>query len=146
MMKCQTCDQPATHHVTDMVAGEPREYHVCEKHLQDLEHLAPARKPLEPVRPLERFWNDSNLRKVLHDPEVRKEIAAHLLPALCLALLHEKPEVRMAAVFRLLQLGSDAGSATGALRDALRDPDERVAKAAQLALEYIESGHAPPWF
>jgi hypothetical protein len=129
-----------------MVAGEAREYHVCEKHLQDLEHLAPAPKSRQPGTPFEKICNDSDLRKVLHDPEVRQELAPHLLPALCLALLHQKPEVRMAAIFRLMRLGSDARSATGALRDAQRDPDERVAKAAQIALEYIESNQAPAWF
>jgi hypothetical protein len=146
MMKCQSCDQQATHHITEMVAGQPREYHLCEKHLQDWEHLPPPPKSLGPGTAFERLWNDSKIWEVLQDPAVKKEMAAHLLPALCLALLHQKPEVRTAAVFRLMQLGSDARSATAALRDALGDPDERVAKAARIALEYIEGDQARHWF
>jgi hypothetical protein len=93
---------------------------------------------------METFWKDPKLRGVLGDPVVRQEMAAHLLPALCLALLHEKPEVRIAAVVHLLQLGPDARSAAGALRDALRDPDERVATAARIALEFLEGDQAGP--
>jgi hypothetical protein len=146
MLKCQTCDQPATHHVTEMVAGEPREYHLCEKHVQDLENLPPPPKSLGPGTGFQRFWNDSKLGEILQDPAVRQEIAAHVLPALGLGLLNQKPEVRVAAVFDLMRLGPEARSAADALRDALKDPDERVAKAAQIALEYIQSDRASPWF
>jgi protein-arginine kinase activator protein McsA len=38
-MKCQACDEQATHHVTDLVDGEPVEYHICEKHLENLNSL-----------------------------------------------------------------------------------------------------------
>jgi HEAT repeat protein len=53
---------------------------------------------------------------------------------------------KYAAAYRLMQLGPDGRSAAGALRDALQDPDERVAKAARIALEYIETDEARPWF
>jgi hypothetical protein len=149
MLKCQACDQPATHHITEMVAGEPCgfcEYHLCEDHYLEWEHLPerrpPERKSCRPDTPFQKLVNDSKLREALHDPVVRQEMAAHLLPPLCLALLHEKPEVRTAAVFHIMQLRSDARCATGALRDALKDPDPLVAKAAQIALEYLESDRA----
>jgi transcription antitermination factor NusG len=146
MLKCQICDQPATHHVTEIVAGEPRDYHLCEKHLQNWEHLPeqlpPWPKSGGPGAPLQKLLNDAKLLGVLQDPAVRQEMAAHLLPALCLALLHEKAEMRVAAIFSIMRLGSDVRSASGALRDALKDSDERVATAAQLALEYMESDQA----
>jgi hypothetical protein len=145
-MKCQTCDQPATHHITEIVAGKPVEYHLCETHLNTLEHLPDAPRRVELGTKFGTFWNDPMLCRALHDPAVTQEMAAHLLPALCLALLHQKPEVRIAAVFYFVLLGCQARSAAGALRDALQDSDERVAKAAGIALDYIESNEARPWF
>jgi hypothetical protein len=145
-MKCQSCTQPATHHVTEIVAGKAAEYHVCDDHLRELDSLEPACGPGKPATGIRAFWEDPKLGEALRDPEARQQMAAHVLPALCLALLHERPQVRVAAAFRLLQLGPDARSAAGALRDALRDPDERVAHAARLALEYIEAGDTAPWF
>jgi len=146
MLKCQSCGQPATQHVTEIVAGKPVEYHVCETHVRDLDSLQPAPKPDRSVRGFSAFWDDAKLREALHDPAVRQEMAAHALPALCLALLHQKPEVRIAAACHLMKLGSDGRSAIGALRDALRDPDERVAKAAKLALEQLAMSDVPPPF
>jgi hypothetical protein len=43
-------------------------------------------------------------------------------------------------------LGPDALSATAALRQVARDPDARVAKAAGLALGFIESAETALWF
>jgi hypothetical protein len=144
MLNCQTCDQPATHHVTEIIAGKPVEYHLCQTHLQDLEHLAPAPNPGTPFQALR---SDPAVGEALSDPAIWQEMAAHLLPALCLALLHEKPAMRIAAIYRLIQFGSYARSAAGALRDAIRDPDEHVAKAARTALDYIESDQAKRvWF
>jgi hypothetical protein len=145
-MKCQECGQPATNHVTEIVAGEFVEYHVCDTHLGNLEALKPAPLPDRRRTGFEAFLEDSRLQAAIMDPAVRQELAAHLLPPLCLALLHQKPEVRIAASFGLMQFGADGRSAEGALRDALQDADERVAKAASLALEYIKSGQtAPGW-
>jgi hypothetical protein len=53
--------------------------------------------------------------------------------------------VRIAAAFHLMLLGLDARSAAGALRNAAQDADEGVAKAARIALEYIETDKAQPW-
>jgi hypothetical protein len=92
------------------------------------------------------FGRDPELRAAISDPAARQKLAAHLLPALCLALLDEQPEVRVAAVYRLFRFGPDAQSASGALRDALRDPDGRVRKATEIALKVIESGQDCPWF
>ncbi len=146
MIKCQECAQSATNHVTEIVAGKPVEYHLCDVHIKDLDTLEPRLPPAKPPTGLGGFSGDRQLREAVGDPAVRQEMAAHVLPALCLALLHEKPEVRIAAAFRLMQLGPDARSAAGALRDALRDPDERVVKAAKIALEYLEMDEARPWF
>jgi hypothetical protein len=145
MLKCQSCDQPATHHVTEIVAGQPVEYHVCKTHLPDLDRLPSFSRPNKYIESFGPFWEDPKLRDALRDPTALQEMAAHVLPALCLALLHPRPEVRITAAFRLMQFGSNARSAVGALRDALRDPDEHVAKAARIALEYIEMGDAPPY-
>src|SRR5207302_3224490 len=117
--------------------------HVCEMHLNQLDRLE-YKKLREAGTGSMGFLHDADLRQALHDPVAQQETAAHELPALCLALLHEKPEVRITAAFRLMGLGSNARPAVGALRDALRDADERVAKAARIALEYIESKSEPP--
>src|SRR5262249_8065663 len=106
MLKCQTCDKPATHHVTELVAGEPVEYHVWETDLRDLEHLPPGGRLPDLGTGFGAFLNDPALCEALRDPAVMQETAAHLLPALCLALLHQKPEVRISAVFHLMRLGT----------------------------------------
>jgi HEAT repeat protein len=90
-------------------------------------------------------WDDPKLCEALRDLPTRQQLAAHLLPALCLALLDPSPEVRILAAFRLMQLGPDAQTVLGALREAQADPDERVRKAAAIALQFIESGEAMPW-
>jgi protein arginine kinase activator len=43
-MKCQACDKPATNHVTEIVGGDPVEYHICDTHLQNLEAIERAPK------------------------------------------------------------------------------------------------------
>ena len=91
------------------------------------------------------LWEDPEFRKTVADPAARDKIAAYLLPPLCAALLDDNPEVGVLAAFRMMQLGSDGRSAGGALRDALRDRDERVRKVVEIALKYIESEGAPPW-
>jgi hypothetical protein len=145
-MKCQECDQPATHHVTEIVAGEPVEYHVCDSHLDQLDTLKPGSLPGKPATGFGTFFADPDLRQALEDPAVRQRIAAHMLPALCLALLDQKAEVRIAAAFHLMLLGCRAVTAAGALRDALQDPDPRVARAAKAALESVESEEETvPW-
>jgi len=92
------------------------------------------------------FWDAAAIRGALEDPVVRQQLAAHLLPALCLALLDERPEVRIAAAFNIMRIGPNSRSAVSALRDALRDSDEHVRKAAAIALEFIETEGEPPWF
>lgn len=144
-MKCQECDQAATHHVTEVMAGEFVEYHVCEKHLADVDTLEAA-NPKEPTEGFGAFFSDATLRAALNDDDAQEKMAAHQLPALCLALLDLKPEVKVFAVYCLMRLGPNAGSASGALCDALQDADERVRKAARIALKYIESGQRGPWF
>jgi HEAT repeat protein len=54
-----------------------------------------------------------------------------------MALLDPDPETRIRAVISLMQLGKNANSATGALRDAANDGDERVRKAAAAAIRFI---------
>jgi hypothetical protein len=145
-MKCQECDKPATHHVTDIIASKLVEIHVCEAHFQKLDDLATKAGPPKPEPGFGTFVDVPALRQALCESAVRQKVAAYLLPALCLALLDDKPEVRVAAAFRLLILGPHARPASGALRDALRDLDERVRKAAEITLEYIQTDQEPPWF
>jgi HEAT repeat protein len=145
-MKCQACDGVATHHVTEIVQGKTVEYHVCDTHLKNVGELEPYQWQRGMAKGLGAFLADPQLREAVRDATAREKVSAHQLPALCLALLDPKPEVRVAAAFQLLRLGPDARSAEGALRDALRDPDERVRKAAQAALESIQGEQSPPWF
>jgi hypothetical protein len=144
MLKCQSCGQQGTHHVTEIVAGKAVEYHVCETHVHDLASLPPGSNPCNPMTGIQPFWDDPELREALCDPAACQGMAAHLLPALCLALLHQALGVRIVAAYTLMRLGANARPAVGALRDALRDPDGRVALAAAFALEYIDSAHVPP--
>ena len=143
-MKCQACDKPATHHVTEIVGGDPVEYHVCDMHLQNLEAIERAPKVRGPEKGP--FREVRKLGETLRDPETRKKLAAYLFPALCLALLDPKPEVRVVAAFQLMAYGRDAQSAVEALKDALQDPDKRVQQAARIALEYVQSNEKAPWF
>jgi HEAT repeat protein len=145
-MKCQACDKEATSHVTEIVAGSPVEYHVCDAHLQELDALKPADRPGRPASGIGAFMDDPGIREALRDREAREKVSAYLIPPLCLALLDQRPEVRIVAAFRLMVLGPDARSATGGLRDATRDPDERVRKAAEIALEHIQHENVPVWF
>jgi hypothetical protein len=139
-MNCQKCDKPATIHVTEIVDDKPVDYHVCAEHFKDLGDMEPVSRAMHnPAKGPAAFWGDDNLRKALADPVAREKGAAYLLPALCLALLDEQPEVRVAAAYRLMWLGSDARSTLGALRDAVQDPDERVRKAAEIAAEFIQA-------
>lgn len=137
-MKCQSCTKTATHHVTEIVDGQLVEYHVCEAHLPELDKLKAAKEQQGPGGPW-LFWNHADIYQAMRDEEARKKLAAHLLPALCLALLDAKPELKILATFWLAMLGSQAQSAVGALRDAQGDSDERVRTAAGLALKIIES-------
>ena len=132
--------------VAPHVANQPVEFHVCEAHLQDVESLGPDARANKQEAGFASFVDAPELRAAVRDPVVRQQMAAHLLPALCLALLNENPEVRVAAAFRLMLLGPDGRSSCGALRDALRDSDERVRKAVQIALEYIQTEQEFPWF
>jgi hypothetical protein len=144
-MKCQRCDQPAAIHVTDVVDGHSVDFHVCEKHFHEVGSLPPATPPGNQTGGFGAFLNDARLREAMFDPTAREKVAAYLLPALCLALLDERPQVRVAAAFRLMACGSDARSTLGALRDALNDPDERVRKAAEIASEAIQNKPDPHW-
>jgi hypothetical protein len=141
-MNCQECGEVATHHVTEIVAGKLVEYHVCDKHVQELGTIEPFSWPYQHATGFMAFFQDPQLQEALREPAARQELAAHVLPALCLALLNERPEVRIVSAFRLLLLGADGRPAAGALRDALRDPDERVRKAARIALEWVETEEA----
>jgi hypothetical protein len=138
-MKCQVCSKAARVHVTDIVAGNPVEYHVCDAHVHELKTVESAFNTNRPLKTFVTFMEDPQLRQALQDPVARAEMAAHVLPALCLALLRPQAKVRIVAAFYLMYLGSDARSAASALRDALRDVDERVRRAAQIALEHIET-------
>jgi hypothetical protein len=79
------------HHVTELVGGQPVEYHVCEVHVQDVESLKPAPPPRSSVIGSEAFFGDAHLRQVWSDREAHEKIAAYLLPPLCLALLDPRP-------------------------------------------------------
>jgi hypothetical protein len=131
-MKCQECNEPATCHVTEIVAGKAVEYHVCEKHACELDSLQGKEAKQHPLGPM------SGPFEVLLDPVAREKLAAYLLPPLCLALLDENPAVRSLAAVWLSQIHEEAASAAGALRAALEDPDERVRSAARFALDMIE--------
>lgn len=145
-MKCQACDKAATTHITEIVAGQPVEYHVCETHVHDLEGLKPVANPGNLATGPAGLWSDAKICAALQNSDARKQAAAYFLPASCLALLDPMAEVRIIAAFRLMELGPNARSAMGALQDALQDPDERVSKAARIALEYIEADKENPWF
>jgi HEAT repeat protein len=92
------------------------------------------------------FLGNTGIRKAMGDPEARKKVAAHLLPALCLALLDPKPEVKVIAIYHLMMLGPDAQSAIGALQDASLDSNESVRQAAGFALKIVEGKEDCPWF
>jgi len=145
-MKCQDCNETATHHVTDLIAGQPAEYHVCEAHLRELDKLTPILRREDKRKGIGAFWTDQQLRHALAMPLAREKLAAHLLPALCLALVDEQAEVRIIAAFRLMVLSSSAESTKGALQDALQDPDARVRRAAAMALDSIIAKDDLPWF
>jgi len=142
-MKCQACDKPATLHVTDIVDGHPVERHVCDMHLETLEQCETTSKPDMRAKGFPAFITDTELGAILRDKETREKPAAYFLPPLCLALLDPKPEARVMAAFQLMMFGTDAQSAVGALQGALQDSDERVRKAARIALEHIQSKDAP---
>ena len=142
-MKCQACDKPATHHVTEIVGGNPVEYHVCDMHLQYLEAIGRAPKASGPEERFVASMMACEVGEALGDQETVKKLAAYLLPPLCLALLDPKPEVRVVAAFQLMAYGRDAQSAVEALKDALQDPDKRVQQAARIALEYIQNHEGP---
>jgi hypothetical protein len=137
-MKCQSCDNQATLHVTEMVNGQPTEFHVCEAHFDDLDKLKAAIERQNPKSAIA-FWFNPEIVKALSDPEAQKKFAAHLLPALCLALLDPKPEVKIIALHHLMMFRQHAKSAIGALQDVLLDCNENVRQAAKLALESIGS-------
>jgi hypothetical protein len=137
-MKCQACDGVATNHVTEIRAGQPVEFHVCDAHLQTLDSVQTSPRAPTCHDGLTAFLQAPELAAVLRDKETRKKVVAYLLPTLCLALLDQKPEVRVMAAFRLMALGEDAQSAVGALQDALEDSDERVRQAAKIAMDSIQ--------
>lgn len=143
-MKCQSCDNQATLHVTELVNGQPTEFHVCEAHFDDLDKLKAAIERQNPRSDIA-FWLNPEMQKAMSDPQARKKIAAHLLPALCLALLDPKPEVKVIAIHHLMMLGSDARSAVGALQDARQNANENVRHAAECALKCIVSDQKLPW-
>jgi hypothetical protein len=136
-MKCQSCDNQATLHVTEMVKGQPTEFHVCESHLDDLDKLKAAIERQSPGHETA-FWFSPEIAKALSDLEAQKKFATHLVPALCQALQDPKPEVKIIALQHLMIFRQYAQSAAGALQEALRDPDENVRKAANLLLKSSE--------
>jgi HEAT repeat protein len=85
------------------------------------------------------FWVYPEVGKALRDAEAKEKFAAYLLPALCLALLDPKPEVKIISACRLMELGPKAKTAIQALRNVLLDEDPRVRKAAEIAIKLIES-------
>jgi hypothetical protein len=136
-MKCQACDAPATMSVTEVADGKAVTYQVCEQHALELDTLqgkiaASARKTV-------RLFSEAGFLEACGDADARRKLAAHLLPGLCLALTDESPNVRIQAALGLMGLGPDAASALPALRDAAGDADERVRRAAEAAIELIES-------
>jgi hypothetical protein len=133
------CPEDATHHVTEIVEGKAVEYHLCDLHLRDQAYLKPGECQPRPAEGFAGFMCDPLLREAIQAPAARQKVAAHQLPALCLALLDSVAEVRVAAAFQMMLFGQEARSALGALRQALHDPDERVRKAAARALGHIES-------
>jgi hypothetical protein len=146
-MKCQACDQPATCHVTEIVDGNPVEYHVCEEHAQQLDALKPVDYRAGFQRsPFSTFLAEPALCQALREPASQARLAAHLLPALCLGLLDVNPGVRVSAVYRLIQLGRHAQSASADLQDAIGDKYERVRRAAQVALDHLRRDPEPFWF
>jgi hypothetical protein len=138
-MKCQGCDENATIHVTELADGKPVEYHVCEKHARELSSLKVTEARAHSPSSAYRWWDDAEIRSVFQDPISREKMAAYLLPALCVGLVDQNANVRVLAAFGLIQLGGDARSALGALRDAMDDPDDKVRRVAKLAIEFIES-------
>ena len=60
MIKCQSCGEAATLHVTEIAAGKPAEYHVCEKHFRDVQSLQPT-GPKTTFLPWEGLWKDPEI-------------------------------------------------------------------------------------
>ena len=146
-MKCEHCDRVASHHVTEVVAGLPADRHLCEDHVTDWTSPAHADRPPAPFRSSpDFFWREPELWRAVRDHAAHQKVAANLLPALCLALLDETPEVRVVAAYDLMLLGRHAQPAAGALRDRLTDGDGRVRKAAGIALDAIEAGQKSGFF
>ena len=59
------------------------------------------------------------------------------MASLAKALKDEEGDVRMHAARSLGRMGNEAKTATAALNEALKDPDERVRKDASQTLEKI---------
>jgi protein-arginine kinase activator protein McsA len=73
-MKCQSCDNQATLHVTELVNGEPIGFHVCEAHFDDLDKLKAAMERQSP-NSLMAFLGNPGIREAMGDPEARKKVA-----------------------------------------------------------------------
>ncbi len=69
------------------------------------------------------------------DPLSRRKSVDGIVPF----LTHEDPSLRQAAAEALIELGDEAESAAPALRDATKDPNAGVRKAARAALDKIEA-------
>jgi hypothetical protein len=135
--KCQECDQPATCTISEIV-----ERSLCDTHAEKFLGTKPKLIDTEPTV-FSEFWSDATIAEAMQDREGYRQVAAYLLPALCLALLDNNPSVRIRTAFRLMLMGRDAQSADGALKDALQDVDPGVRKAARLARQHIESNPEP---
>ena len=91
--------------------------------------LIPAPKDVGPERLAEHITASKD-----PDGAVRRKAAA----ALGAFLTHADELLRRKAADTLAEMGGDAEPATAALREALKDPNDKVRKSARLALDQIE--------
>jgi hypothetical protein len=148
-MKCEHCDLPGTSHVTERVNGDYISRHLCEKHAgispppsSPAVHASHEGVPTDAIRTI---FRDPELRAAAADEAANEKLASYLLPPLYLALQDERAEVRVTAALWIAELAKQAASATGAVHGCLRDPDERVRRAASVVLEWISfAEHAAP--
>lgn len=146
-MKCELCNDTATHHVTERVDGKYIQHHRCEAHAEGEPRPAesgPAQQSGTPKEPdgspetaISIIHADPELQAANRDEECEEKLTAFLLPAYCLALQDQRPEVRISAIIHIANLNHLGVSLIGALRDRLQDSDDRVRRAAQAAVDWL---------
>jgi hypothetical protein len=147
-MKCDLCSDTATHHVTERVSGKCIQRHRCEAHADENPPPAERQGPVQqagvpgepdgtPETAISIIHSDPELQAARRDEVCEEKLTAFLLPAYCLALQDQRPEVRISAIIHISNLNHLGVSLIGALQDRLQDPDKRVQRAAQASIDWL---------